>query len=106
MVVINSSLVYSDVGTAIDIDVVMKSLLYYLFHSCNSRPRVRGNSGRDRLVSELTGLRQPREARVGSSSQCGDESVETTFFSYICVPCYFLLRPSPTLVTKLLLFLI
>ena len=48
MVVINSSLVYSDVGTAIDIDVVMKSLLYYLFHSCNSRPRVRGNSGRDR----------------------------------------------------------
>ena len=47
MVVINSSLVYSDVGTAIDIDVVIKSLLYYLFHSCNSRSRVRGNSGRD-----------------------------------------------------------
>ena len=96
MVVINSSLVYSDVGTAIDIDVVMKSLLYYLFHSCNSRPRVRGNSGRDRLVSELTGLRQPREARVGCSNQCGDESVEfqtkpvqitiLPFYSLLCHP--------------------
>ena len=53
MVVINSSLVYSDVGIAIDIDVVMKPLLYYLFHSCNSRPRVCGNSGLDKLPMHL-----------------------------------------------------